>query len=76
MQNNIDHNYYLNIIRRMLKASFVGWVTRKDKKSLKVVVNKKEHLLPLEGEIGHETYTELIKELLRNEERGNIQEPV
>lgn len=69
-QNNINHNYYLNVIKKLLKASFVGWVTNKGNKSLKLVVNKKEHLLPLNGEIGHGTYTELIKELLNNEERS------
>lgn len=75
-QNNVNHNYYLSVIKKLLKASFVGWVTNKNNKALRVVVNKKEHLLPLEGEIGHGTYTELIKELLRNEERNEIQESI
>jgi hypothetical protein len=62
----LKHSYYLNIIRRILKADFVGWVTYKDVKSLKVVVNKKEHRLPFEGEIRHETYAKFIKELIDN----------
>lgn len=63
------HSHYCNIIRRMLKASFVGWVQENEKNSLRVVINKKEHYLPLEGgPIGEETYQKLIKELLNNEQ--------
>ena len=65
----LEHSHYLNIIKRILKASFVGWITENNKKSLRVVVNKKEHVLPLEGgdDINHETYSNLIKNLLGNE---------
>ncbi len=78
----INHSYYLNIIRRILKASFVGWVTNKDKKSLRVIVNKNEHILPFVGEITHETYAKFIKDLTtptpteENESREYIQEPI
>jgi len=63
-----EHSHYLGIIKRILKASFVGWETYKDKRSLKVKIQGKDFLLPLEGEeINHETYNHLIKELLSTE---------
>lgn len=76
-KEELVHSYYLNIIRRILKASFVGWVTNKDKKSLKIVKNKKEHILPFEGEIRHETYAKFIKDLItptEDAQRRDIQE--
>ena len=30
----LNHNRYLNLLKRILKADFVGWVTEKDKKFL------------------------------------------
>ncbi len=71
----LNHSYYTEIIKRLLKASFVGWVTEGGNKSLRVVINKEEHILPLQGgeEIRHETYSELIKQLLNERE---LPEPV
>ena len=63
------HSHYLEIIKRILKASNVCWITEKDKKSLRVTINKKVHLIALEGgEIGEETYRNLIQNLLTNEQ--------
>lgn len=64
------HSHYCNIIRRILKASFVGWVQEADKQFLRIIVNKTEHLMPLEGgELNEEIYKRLINELLsKNEE--------
>ena len=45
----LNHNFYLNVIKRMLGASFVGWITEKDKKTLMVKVQGNSHPLPLEG---------------------------
>ena len=60
----LNHSYYTEIIKRLLKADFVGWVTEKNKKFLKVTKGGKKHILPLEGEdIRHETYSRLIKDL-------------
>lgn len=64
----LEHSHYLNIVKRILKADFVGWVEEKDKKSLKVKIKGKEFILPFEGEITHETYSDLIKNLLNKEE--------
>ena len=75
----INHSYYLNIIRRVLRASYVSWVTKNGVKSLKVVINKQEHMLPFEGEITHETYSQLIKDILKpieEDAREHVQEPV
>lgn len=66
---SINHSSYLNIIKRVLKADFVGWVTEKEKKSLRVKIGKKEFSLPLEGDnINHETYSHLINNLIKTEE--------
>ena len=65
----LNHNFYLNIIKRMLGASFVGWITEKDKKTLMVKVQGNSHPLPLEGgEITEETYRRLIFELTKQDE--------
>lgn len=63
----LNHNYYLNVIKKMLNASFVGWVTEKNSKTLLVKVNGKSLPLPLEGgDITEETYRRLILELMNN----------
>lgn len=59
--------FYLELIKKILKASFVGWIEIKDKKVLKFVINKKEHLIPFIGEITEHTYTDLIDKLTNNE---------
>ena len=57
-----------NVIKRMLGASFVGWITEKDKKTLIVKVQGNSHPLPLEGgEITEETCRRLIFELTKHE---------
>lgn len=62
---SLKHSFYLDKIKDILKADFVGWVTEGEKKSLRVKVKNKEHLLPLEGElINEETYKDLIRKLL------------
>lgn len=66
----LNHNRYLNLLKRILKADFVGWVTEKDKKFLRVKVGGNDHLLPLEGNlITKETYEQLINELVTNEQQ-------
>lgn len=57
------HNFYLELIKKILKASFVGWQEEKGKKSLRVVVNKKEHIIPFEGNVTQGTYEDLITKL-------------
>lgn len=67
----LNHSRYLNLIKRILKADFVGWVMDKDKKSLRVKVGGNDHLLPLEGElINKDTYEQLIKQLVTDEQTG------
>ena len=64
----LNHNFCLNLIKRMLGASFVGWITEKDKKTLMVKVQGNSHPLPLDGgEITEETYRKLIFEIIKNE---------
>lgn len=64
----LRHSFYLNKVKQILKADFVGWVTEGDKRSLRVKVKDKEHFLPLEGEeINEETYRDLIQKLLSPE---------
>ena len=59
------HSFYLELIQKVLKASFVGWLEDTGKKSLRVVVDKKEHNIPFEGNITEETYKDLIDKLTK-----------
>lgn len=76
MQKKLLNNTpYLTAIKKILKADFVGWVTEKDKKSLKIKMQGKEFLLPLEGEeINHETYMDLIRHLMAPNETDKIKQ--
>lgn len=66
----LEHSKYLNIVKKLLKADFVGWITEGNKKSLRVKVGVNEHLLPLEGEeINEETYRDLINKILAPPEK-------
>ena len=64
------HSFYLDLIKRMVKASFVGWVEQKGEKFLRVIINKEENLLPfpVNKEITEETYTDLIDKLTAKNE--------
>lgn len=73
------HNHYLNTIKRLLGASFVGWVNEKDKKYLKVTINKQSITLPFDGGdiISEQSYKDLIKNILGQYGHGNtMQEPL
>ena len=59
-----EHSKYLEIVKKLLKADFVGWITEGDKKSLKIKVKKNVHILPMEGEITEDTYKDLVRKLL------------
>lgn len=60
-----EHSKYLQVIKKLLKADFVGWITEKDKKSLRIKVQGKEFILPLQGgEINEETYKDLVRKLV------------
>ena len=73
-----QHNAYLDAIKTLLSASFVGWVREKDKKSLRIIINKKELFLPFEGGeiITEESYKDLIKNIINTNGGAEIQEPV
>lgn len=61
----LEHSKYLQAIKKLLKADFVGWITEKDKKSLRIKVKSKEFILPLQGgEINEETYKDLVRKLV------------
>ena len=64
MKKYSEHSKYLEIVKKLLKADFVGWITEKNKKSLKIKVGKNVHILPLEGEINEETYKDLVRKIL------------
>jgi hypothetical protein len=76
----INHNYYLNTLKKLLGASFVGWVTEKETKYLKVTIKGKSFQIPFDGgDIGHESYTNLINSFLTLEKDNGgkeIQESV
>ena len=62
----INHSFYLDIIKRLLNASFVSWYQEKNTKSLKIIKDNKTYFLPYSG--GNinspEAYNKLIKEIL------------
>jgi|TARA_R110000782_G_scaffold201763_1_gene290383 hypothetical protein len=62
------HSFYLTLIQKIVKASFVGWVDEKGVKSLKMVIIgvKEPKYLPFEGNITQDTYTDLIEKLTRD----------
>lgn len=65
-KTHLKHSLYLDKVKKLLKADFVGWVTQGETKLLRVKINNKEHYLPLEGEeINEETYMHLIRNLLK-----------
>jgi hypothetical protein len=75
----VVHNYYLNIIKKLMGASFVSWVQDREGKYLKIIVDKKPIPLPLQGGdlIGEDTYKKLINEIIKIYGGGNtIQETV
>ena len=73
------HNQYLSAIKRLLGASFVGWIQEKNKKYLKVTFKKQDIFLPFEGGemITEESYKVLIKNIINSYNGGTeIREPV
>lgn len=64
MNRSLKHSDYLNSIKKLLKADFVGWITEGDKKSLRIKIQGKDFILPLEGEeINEDTYKDLVRKL-------------
>ena len=73
------HNQYLSAIKKLLGASFVGWVQEKSKKYLRVVVKKQDIFLPFEGGemITEDSYKDLIQNIINSYNGGTeIREPV
>lgn len=61
---SLKHSDYLTSIKKLLKADFVGWITEGNKKSLRIKIQGKEFILPLEGEeINEDTYKDLVRKL-------------
>lgn len=67
MQTQI-HNYYLSQIKKLLRASFVGWVQEKEDKYLKIVINKQSIPVPFDkGKIiTEDSYKKFIKDIIEN----------
>lgn len=67
----LKDSFYLEKIKSLLKADFVGWVTQGQDKFLRVKVGKNDHLVPLIGtEINEKTYDDLITKMLTTNEVG------
>lgn len=61
----LNHSFYLNMIKRLLKASYVGWELEGNKKTLKVNIQGKSFPMQLsDGDITENTYRDLINQLL------------
>jgi predicted transcriptional regulator len=65
------HSTYLNHIKKLLSASFVGWEQIKDKKQLKIVLKEGVFILPFEeGKIiTEDTYKDLIQNIFMDTQR-------
>lgn len=63
----VMHNYYLSTIKRLLGASFVGWVQEKQDKYLKIIVKKQVLTVPFDQgkEITNQSYKKLIQDILQ-----------
>ena len=72
------HNQYLNAIKKLLGASFVGWEQEKSKKQLKITVKKNNIRLPFEGGdlITEDSYKQLIKDIIESYGGDTIRESV
>jgi len=72
------HSQYLSAIKRLLGASFVGWIQERDKKYLKVTVKKQDIILPFEGGalITEDSYKDLIQNIINSYNGKEIQEPI
>ena len=72
------HNQYLNAIKKLLGASFVGWEQEKNKKQLKITVKKNNIYLPFEGGdlITEDSYKKLIKDIIGSYGGDTIRESV
>ena len=72
------HNQYLNAIKKLLGASFVGWEQEKNKKQLKITVKKNNIYLPFEGGdlITEDSYKKLIKDIIESYGGDTIRESV
>jgi hypothetical protein len=64
MKNNI-HSHYLTVIKRLLQASFVGWVREEDKKYLQINIDNQKFSIAFDGDqITENDYTQLIQNIL------------
>ena len=72
------HNQYLSAIKKLLGASFVGWEQEKNKKQLKITVNKNNMQLTFQGGdlITEDSYKKLIKDIIESYGGQTIREPV
>ena len=72
------HNQYLNAIKKLLGASFVGWEQEKNKKQLKITVKKNNIYLPFQGGelITEDSYKQLIKDIIESYGGQTVREPV
>lgn len=72
------HNQYLNAIKKLLGASFVGWEQEKNNKQLKITVKKNNIYLPFQGGdlITEDSYKKLIKDIIESYGGQTVREPV
>jgi hypothetical protein len=66
ISNTNIHSFYTNLIKRLIKAPFVGWERKKDKSYLRInTKDGRKLIVPFNGNI--EDVTEITyKELIQN----------
>lgn len=72
------HNYYLNLIKKLLNASFVGWINEKNSKYLLITINNNNLKLPFKGgdEITEKAYKDLINTIINENGNDTIRESI
>ena len=67
--NTNIHSFYTNLIKRLIKASFVGWEREKDKSYLRInTKDGRKLLVPFNGnieDVTEMTYKDLIQNIIQ-----------
>ncbi len=69
------HNYYHNLIKNRLKASFVAWEQNKDDYYLKIIIDGVPKFVKVEGtpqDVTANNYLSLLTQLEMEHGRGKI----
>jgi len=73
--NTNIHSFYTNLIKRLIKASFVGWEREKDKSYLRInTKDGRKLIVPFNGnveDVTEITYKDLIQNIIQPNNANN-----